>query len=562
MKYLRLLRYLLYGIVALLGIALLLPLVLGRFYQEPRYPVTVLDEGWTVEYEEAVTENLSWKEITSRTLHADDAVLLMHQLPLSDAPDAALMLPLGFTVYRVYLEEELIATYGDSASIASVPRHTAFLALPEGSGGKLLSVAVNATQEDALRLSGEVLMGSRGDLYRYWLQENAYGLFFGIFFLVYGMLLLCVSVGVRKTPGGNLSWLSAAAVLICAGLNHLTYAELISFAFSDPAMNTMLHGASLWMLPAALMLASASVLTGRFRRIQILVSAGHAALALLMIFLHGMGRAAMAFGSHFLLFQLLVLAETAAFTALTVLCYRRERISFQAMTAGAAAAAAGGLINLFFFGSLRRHTFGISLGFTTLSAGMLLFIGAVMLRYYLTQADYREEMRRNKRLSGVAYTDPLTGLANRARCAQYMQELDREKAKYCIINYDVNGLKKINDTLGHTQGDRFLKGFAYILKVFFKDTGLVGRMGGDEYVVFLKDADLAMGEDKADAFQVLLLKMNRAEGTAFKYEASYGVAHSDEVRSHKSDDVYRLADDRMYEMKRMVHLRNGGDGRD
>ncbi|MBR5970462.1 MAG: GGDEF domain-containing protein [Lachnospiraceae bacterium] len=555
-------RYLLYGIIALAGIVLLLPVGLRRFYTAPRHPMTVLSDGWTVEYEETVTENVSFAEISSYTLNRGEALLLLHRLPEQDAPDASLMLPLGFSVYRVYLEDELIATFGDSASEAAVPQHTAFLPLPEDSGGKLLSIAMNATQNDALRLSGDVIAGSRGDLYLYWLQENAYGLFFGMFFLVYGLLLLCVSVGVRKTPGGNLSWLSAAAVLVLSGLNHLTYAEAVSYAFSDPALNTLLFGASLWLFPAALMLASASVLQGFFRKIQMYVAGGHFALALLMILLHVMGRTGGSFGSRFRLFIVLAVLETAGAVALTVLCYRREHIPFQAMSAGCGFAACGGVIHLLFFGALNRKTYGFHLGFSALTAGLLVFTGTVMLRYYLTQADYREEMRRNKKLSGIAYTDPLTGLANRARCAQYMQELDREKAKYCIINYDVNGLKKINDTLGHTQGDRFLKGFGYILKVFFKDTGLVGRMGGDEYVVFLKDADLAMGEDKADAFQVLLLKMNRAEGAAFKYEASYGVAHSDEVRSHKSDDVYRLADDRMYEMKRIVHLRNGGDGRD
>ncbi|MBR0093629.1 MAG: diguanylate cyclase [Lachnospiraceae bacterium] len=558
----RLLRYLLYGVIAVTGLVLLLPLGLRRFYTEPRYPMHLLSDGWTYEYKEEVRENLAWEEITSRTLHEEEALLLMHRLPEQEAPDAALMLPLGAAVVRVYLEEEMIASFGDSSTDVFMPRETHFLSLPPDASGKLLSVGVYAMQNDALRLSGDIVAGSRADLYRYWLEENCYALFFGLFFLVYGMLLLFVSAGVIRTPAGFLSWLSAGIVLILAGLYHLTYAEMISFAFSDAALNTFLHGFALWLLPPALMFASASVLSGFYRRIQMYFAAGGAAIALLRCVLHLTGRAQTAFGTQMILFLLLLLAMTAAGIATMVLAYRRERIPLHASSAGIAAATLGGWVNILFFQSLKHKTTGIALGFTTLTVGMLVFITAVMLRYYLTQADYREEMRRNKKLSGIAYTDPLTGLANRARCAQFMQELDREKARYCIINYDVNGLKKINDTLGHTQGDRFLKGFGYILKVFFKDTGLVGRMGGDEYVVFLKDVDLTTGEDRADAFQVLLLKMNRAEGTAFKYEASYGVAHSDEVRSHKSDDVYRLADDRMYEMKRMVHLRNGGDGRD
>ena len=87
-------------------------------------------------------------------------------------------------------------------------------------------------------------------------------------------------------------------------------------------------------------------------------------------------------------------------------------------------------------------------------------------------------------------------------------------------------------------------------------------MGGDEFVVILKDIGLLEAKDRMDALTALLYKMNKSEST-FKYEASYGVADSREIAiGKKSAEVYRLADERMYEMKREVHARRGGNGRD
>ena len=121
---------------------------------------------------------------------------------------------------------------------------------------------------------------------------------------------------------------------------------------------------------------------------------------------------------------------------------------------------------------------------------------------------------------------------------------------------DVNNLKKINDTMGHADGDRFLRGFAQILNIFYKNALLIGRMGGDEFVVILKNTDLETGAARAQALEAALHKINRGGGP-FIYEASYGVAHSFEVRSGKAADVYNLADSRMYEMKNIVHKRKG-----
>lgn len=89
-----------------------------------------------------------------------------------------------------------------------------------------------------------------------------------------------------------------------------------------------------------------------------------------------------------------------------------------------------------------------------------------------------------------AISDPLTGLLNRRECVavieQYMAQ-NRSKAAFFLI--DVDNFKKINDTYGHLYGDTILKKFAENLRVIFRRDDVVGRIGGDEFIVFMKEPE-------------------------------------------------------------------------
>ena len=66
---------------------------------------------------------------------------------------------------------------------------------------------------------------------------------------------------------------------------------------------------------------------------------------------------------------------------------------------------------------------------------------------------------------------------------------DKDGFEYAIINMDLNGLKKTNDTYGHAKGDLLLTSFADILQEAFFDIGTVVRMGGDEFLVLRRGTD-------------------------------------------------------------------------
>jgi diguanylate cyclase (GGDEF)-like protein len=98
----------------------------------------------------------------------------------------------------------------------------------------------------------------------------------------------------------------------------------------------------------------------------------------------------------------------------------------------------------------------------------------------------------NNRLRNLSLTDELTGLNNRRGfmilATALLKFARRADHPLCLIYIDVDSLKSINDTLGHTAGDAALTQFASILTETFRDADVIGRLGGDEFVILTIDA--------------------------------------------------------------------------
>ncbi len=178
-----------------------------------------------------------------------------------------------------------------------------------------------------------------------------------------------------------------------------------------------------------------------------------------------------------------------------------------------------------------------------------LFLVMMMTGSYIYEL-YRSYVRQveEKALKKLAYTDGLTGLLNRAFCKDRMEELDKGEKDYHMISFDVDGLKEVNDTGGHIMGDRLLITYADILERCFSDVGDVIRPGGDEFLVISDDA----------AEQELMGRLSWLEGfekaaernLGFTVSAAYGMAGRKEAPGRTTEEVYNLADRRMYEMKK------------
>jgi diguanylate cyclase (GGDEF)-like protein len=186
--------------------------------------------------------------------------------------------------------------------------------------------------------------------------------------------------------------------------------------------------------------------------------------------------------------------------------------------------------------------------------GLIVFITCLISSYFYYTFHNLTAKAENELLKKLAYTDILTGLSNRARMDEYMEELnasmpDANYPNYAIINIDLNRLKAINDTYGHETGDRYLMQFSNLLLSCFSNYGEVGRIGGDEFLVLLPN----ISKDTMELLITTLTEKLKDENTKLltnPISFSYGVCFSDEFSDATAKKMYRLADYRMYEMKK------------
>lgn len=190
--------------------------------------------------------------------------------------------------------------------------------------------------------------------------------------------------------------------------------------------------------------------------------------------------------------------------------------------------------------------------FQTLDAlefGMLVFMLCHFIYYLINGINHMSADLIKAQLEGLAFTDSLTGLMNRAAYADYCATADGE---YGLVSLDLDRLKQVNDTLGHTEGDRMLKTFANLLKKTFDEATILARTGGDEFVAVFNNVDSEVIEKCLSNLREEMKAFNDKNET-FTLSASAGYAFSHEVESKKIHDVFYLADQRMYEMKEAHH---------
>ena len=169
--------------------------------------------------------------------------------------------------------------------------------------------------------------------------------------------------------------------------------------------------------------------------------------------------------------------------------------------------------------------------------------------------DISERKKIEEQLKSISITDELTGLFNRrgffTLADKEFKLADRHKRRMSLIYLDLDGLKAINDKLGHEAGDHALVDSANILRKSFRDSDIMGRMGGDEFAVLITDGSEADIEKIAVAhFQQNLKIHNEQAGRSYTLLLSMGFAHYDPASPCTISELIKQADSSMYEDKK------------
>jgi len=182
-------------------------------------------------------------------------------------------------------------------------------------------------------------------------------------------------------------------------------------------------------------------------------------------------------------------------------------------------------------------------------------IDEFILRFDKMMRDHKGE----ETLLALSLTDELTGLYNRRRffvlAEQYLKVAIRTRKRSLLLYIDMDDLKWINDQCGHNEGDQALIHLSQILKKTFRESDIIARIGGDEFVVLL-ESDVENDELLITRLYENIKDCNAKGSQSYKLSISVGAAPFDPENPISIDELLSKADTLMYAQKRKRSKKN------
>lgn len=155
---------------------------------------------------------------------------------------------------------------------------------------------------------------------------------------------------------------------------------------------------------------------------------------------------------------------------------------------------------------------------------------------------------REEALIGEALYDPLTHLGNRYYFDRRMDSLSEKNKEAAFCYCDLDGLKYVNDTFGHAEGDAYISDFAEILRKNTRGTDILARVGGDEFCVVFVDCSVEAAEQRMSVIQK---QFEECSGDRYERCFSFGIAAVGMGGDSDWRETMEQADEYMYKQKGM-----------
>ena len=164
--------------------------------------------------------------------------------------------------------------------------------------------------------------------------------------------------------------------------------------------------------------------------------------------------------------------------------------------------------------------------------------------------DYTEKKKREEKITHIAVHDSLTNLYNRTFFEEHLALMFKERdIRIGIIIIDIDGLKYVNDTVGHQQGDRLIIGLSRILGNIFRPSDIICRIGGDEFAVLLRNID---EHQIQNAHQRLKSKIEDYNNDLLSNRYPLSISFGYSIKDHYDKTAlysFKEADDMLFENK-------------
>lgn len=537
----------------------------GLFNTTKSTSFSQLDSGWSLSRGGKIYHDVSLSQFGFGNIENGEVITISRTIPVVDTPVLTMMFKSGLLAIQVEEDRERIYSFGEEYSHQGKFIPKKYHIIPLGDGSKEHDISITFRVVDKYTLKGlfPIYIGSRSDLIRFFFQYHRLSMFIGGFFIVYSLVLFSLGIFLFLYHRYEASVFISSAVSMLLGLYTYSYNDIFCFITEHESFFALLEYFTLYLIPLSFSVLLYSTNSNIAKIRQKMIIAINIILPICFWVSHFTG--IMQINAFVIPVQAISVIEII--TILPPLVKgarfdhenRQKAETYTGIDAGNYLTMGYICMIIFTLLEIAKYTFtrfseSMANGYAFssinfLNLGMLFFIISLFIYYFLNGIDHMNADRVRQKLEGLAYTDALTGLMNRAKCIQYGTTL---KGDYAVISLDLDRLKDVNDTFGHLEGDRMLKSFADLLVKSFDDASLIGRGGGDEFIVIYEDPTADVCDKGIRALEKNIEEFNK-KSERFTISASAGYAYSYEVDDNDMTDVFYLADSRMYQMKEKHH---------
>lgn len=548
------LRYTLSAVIvcmALMGIVVLYGLS-GLNYKETSRKTT-LDTGWMIYYDGVNYTDVDLRTFrTSHVMNEGDAIILYNYIPKQwDYDTPVLRIYANNSLVSVTIDGESKYRYGQERYIhhKNVGSGYHYIGLTDSDKGKVVRIVLMATEYAAFSQIDEIIVADYANTFKQQMTEYRIPYVAGNFLVVFGIAMMGVAgiLMFKRWEMARLYWIGLLS--LCVGGWTVCHYQLVQMYSIPLGYCSFLEYLSLYagVLPA-MMYFKGYVRQLNHKLMTVLfyaITGTEAAYTLVMVGLHALDLVHLPSG--LLAVHIYMVIVFIYISVLMVMTIRAGHVSGKALSAGFFILLLSIIMDVVSF-LIYKYTGNYSFNNVGFSAvGAITFVVFLLINFGIEIADRLKVATEKEVLYRMAYTDSLTKVHNRRYCEELLGRLSIAEVPFGIYSFDLNDLKKVNDTLGHACGDALISGFADILQQTFDADGIcVGRMGGDEFIVIVEHSELYDLDGTEKKLQENIAAANERE-SRFQYSAAYGYADS---RETDTQSVYTLADNRMYECKR------------
>ncbi len=519
---------------------------------------TDLATGWTVSVNgEILEEQEDISDYVFQNLEKGDVVIYESTLPEGAVKNDMVSILTYLSVVDVYVDDELVYSYGhtayDKGQMVGSGYH--YVMMPDHPAGKQIRMVFTLAEDNAFTNVVAPQMAKASVIYQEYFSTNMYSIVIGIFLLLLGIVLLIIGCIASVYNHSFRQLIYIGSFSFALGVWSLCNVKVFNLIGANMAATTTVEYFSLYFAAIPFALILDYIQDSKFGWRKQLIHAVAIMMSVLFAVTTILHYLNIEHYPKFLTYYHIVAAIGIILaTIATINPKQKMSRSLGVVYAGIGAFIIITVLELVRF-NLQKYVMqdDDSLLVSLLPVGVLILILSFILSYVFSTYDIFASTAQKELLENLAYTDMLCQTYNRAKYNEDVVALSDDGQEYAFINFDVDGLKSVNDSLGHEMGDQLLAEFAAIITQAFRGMGDLYRMGGDEFLIIIKNIK---SDDVNNAMNQLEdMAQMRSADLPFSIEFSYGIVYSYEFPDDTPEQLYVQADSRMYNMKNQRKMR-------